>query len=192
MITSLSQYEMQLVTDAEVLLSKNKIIQTVYTIFGDLAEVYTKDLDRNGFNIPNKKNAKISKGENYGGLPYVIMDYPGNFSRDNIFAIRSFFWWGHFFSITLHLAGSYLQDYYISINNALEQLGQSGWQINAGDKQWEHHFEEDNYKPIVGDAIATYDRSFIKLAKKIPLKKWDEVNDFYTENFSMLIKILST
>ena len=31
---------------------------------------------------------KISKGENYKGLPYVMLDYPRCFGKTDIFAIR--------------------------------------------------------------------------------------------------------
>ncbi len=34
-----------------------------------------------------------------------MLDYPRAFGRDSIFACRTFFWWGRFFSLTLHLAG---------------------------------------------------------------------------------------
>jgi len=34
---------------------------------------------------------KISKGENYEGLPWVILDFPRYFDKENVFAIRCFF-----------------------------------------------------------------------------------------------------
>ncbi|MEJ7682914.1 MAG: hypothetical protein WKG06_34670 [Segetibacter sp.] len=40
--TSLTEYEMQLVTDSQVLITKNNIIQKVYELFGKLAEEYKK------------------------------------------------------------------------------------------------------------------------------------------------------
>ena len=40
---------------------------------------------------------KISRGEQYLGLPYVMLDYPRIFSKENVFAIRTFFWWGNYF-----------------------------------------------------------------------------------------------
>ena len=50
---------------------------------------------------------KISKGENYNGLPYVMFDYPRFFTKENVFAVRTFFWWANYFSVTLHLKGEY-------------------------------------------------------------------------------------
>jgi regulatory protein YycI of two-component signal transduction system YycFG len=81
METSLSTYEMQLVTDAALLLTKNKIINKVYSMFGDLSEEYKRSISENNINVINLVNAKISKGENYQGLPYVMLDYPRQFSK---------------------------------------------------------------------------------------------------------------
>ncbi|HEX8461249.1 MAG TPA: hypothetical protein VF623_07460 [Segetibacter sp.] len=191
MITSLSTYELQLVSDAEVLLSKNKIIQTVYAIFGDLAEVYKSELHSSNFNVADLNNAKISRGENYIGLPFVMLDYPRQFNKQNFFAIRSFFWWGNFFSITLHLSGTFLQEYNSAIQNNLEELNDSGWLISAAGEQWQHHFEADNYSVIDINTTDIKSRSFIKLAKKIPLSEWDSVNIFYKKNFKSLIAMLT-
>jgi hypothetical protein len=192
METSLSTYEMQLVTDAALLLTKNKIINKVFSIFGDLSEEYKRSISEYNINVINLVNAKISKGENYQGLPYVMLDYPRQFSKNAVFAIRSFFWWGNFFSITLHLSGSYLQQYKDQINKSLEQFYNEGWQINTRDEQWEHHFGDDNYKAIEPQVTNIDEQTFIKLAKKIPLQEWDSVNKFYTESFRWLLRVIST
>ena len=34
---------------------------------------------------------------------------PAVFSKENIFAIRTMFWWGNFFSISLHVSGKYFK-----------------------------------------------------------------------------------
>ncbi len=74
----LSKDELELVTNAELILTKNRIIQKVYELFGELSIAYrelSKDLDEDLLHIP----PKISKGENYLGLPWVMLDYPRNF-----------------------------------------------------------------------------------------------------------------
>ena len=55
-------------------------------------------------------SAKISKGENMG-LPWVMLDYPRLFGQEDVLAIRTMFWWGHCFSVTLHLKGRYYGAY---------------------------------------------------------------------------------
>ena len=65
---------------------------------------------------------KISKGENYNGFPYIILDFPSTFSKENIFAVRTMFWWGNFISITLHLKGSYKNMYAANILKKLHDV----------------------------------------------------------------------
>ena len=76
---SLSAFEYQLVTDESFILTKNTIIQKVYTLFGNLSDDYHALLLR----IPDSPSPKISKGENYKGLPYVMLDHPRIFSQDH-------------------------------------------------------------------------------------------------------------
>jgi hypothetical protein len=180
----LSKHELELVTNAELILTKNRIIQKVYDLFGELSEVYpelSKDLDPGLL----RTSPKIAKGENYLGLPWVMLDYPRNFSQTDVFAIRSFFWWGKFFSITLQLQGRYQQQF----ASTIQQLD-SGWLLCIGSDAWQHHFEPDNYAPFYqGQDLQQL--PFIKLAKKIPLQEWDNAFDFFTANFAGLMNMLS-
>src|SRR5688572_20484305 len=106
----LSKEELGMVTDAGLILTKNRIIQKVYDLFGEVSMVYQQQHDRFPVEVV-AVSPKISRGENYRGLPWVMLDYPRRFSQADVFAIRSFFWWGGFFSFTLQLKGSYLHQY---------------------------------------------------------------------------------
>ncbi len=191
--TSLTGYEMRLVADSKVLITKNIIIQKVYELFGKLTEEYKKELTNKIPDSRNLINPKISRGENYCGLPYVMLDYPKQFGKIDVFAIRSFFWWGNFFSITLQLSGQYHQRFASAIQNAINHRRFEEWYISRAENQWEHHFESNNYSPLsesVNYNVAGL--SFLKLAKKIPLTKWDETNSFFTQNFRLLIETLES
>ena len=104
----LSEEELQLVQNAEWLLTKNRIISKVYEMFGSLADEYRATIvNKRGLAEDVLKPApKIFKGENYQGLPYVMLDYPRSFGKEDTFAVRTMFWWGHYFSITLHRLGN--------------------------------------------------------------------------------------
>lgn len=93
-------------------------------------------------------DVKISRGENYRQLPYVILDYPRKFSRDDVFAFRSMFWWGQLFSYTLHLQGRSLQAYR---QRLIEQLPHRKHQLPdvylcVGETPWQYHYGADNYR----------------------------------------------
>src|SRR4051812_7539492 len=106
---TLSDKELSLVKNVEWILTKQMIIQKVYDLFAGGVETIRSAVI-NSHSLPDNVRLsvpKIYKGENYLQLPYVIMDYPRCFDKEDIFAIRTMFWWGNFFSITLHLSGIY-------------------------------------------------------------------------------------
>src|SRR5262245_51174126 len=106
----LSADELSLVQNAAWLLTKNNIIDKVFELFGEVATGAGELLKEAADWLPKEtfvQSPKISKGEKYLGLPYVMLDYPRMFSREDVFAIRTFFWWGNFFSVTLHIKGKY-------------------------------------------------------------------------------------
>ncbi|MFX8895293.1 hypothetical protein ABTM96_19365, partial [Acinetobacter baumannii] len=86
-------------------------------------------------------SAKISRGEHYEGLPWVMIDYPRYFKKNHFFAIRTFFWWGNFFSLTLQLKGKYQLGFQGSNFETLK----ADWFICVNEDEWQHHFRQDNY-----------------------------------------------
>ena len=193
----LSLTELQLVCDEQFILTKNSIINKVYVLFGALSEnflVKAKNLEHIIPAEAMKLYPKIYRGENYKNLPYVTLDYPRHFSKENTFAIRCFFWWGNFFSITLHLAGEYAKNF---ISSAVNTLQKSNWYVCVNEEQWEHHFNSDNYVMVNDETIARLDKKlqeeipFLKIAKKISLHQWDEAYDFFTSNFDEIFSLMS-
>ncbi|HYH14201.1 MAG TPA: hypothetical protein VD794_03215, partial [Flavisolibacter sp.] len=103
-----SPAEMELMNNAGIILTKNRVLQKIKLLLEGIQEEMTHIVYREpDFHDHEVFQAlpKISKGENYLGLPYLVLDYPRHFDSVNIFAIRTMFWWGNTFSSTLHLAG---------------------------------------------------------------------------------------
>ncbi len=104
----LSSSELELVTDTSWILTKNSIIERLVQGLAGLSEAYRPIWE--GAVLPGgpyPSSPKISKGENYKGLPWIVLDYPRLFGREDVLAVRTLFWWGHYFSVTLHLKGSH-------------------------------------------------------------------------------------
>jgi hypothetical protein len=189
---TLSKYEMELVTNAQILLTKNEIIKKVYELFGLLAGEYVDEVNKVLPAIVGSAQPKISRGENYLGLPYVMMDYPRNFSRNDTFAIRTFFWWGNFFSITLQLSGSFQEQYKPCVAEAVKKGVFKNWYQCTGSDMWHHHFDASNYRLINESDTGYAEHGFTKLAAKIPLSQWPLAEDFLRTNFSKLVAVLSS
>ena len=188
---SLSAFEQQLVTDANWILTKNRIIEKVYCLFGNLSEHFKEELFLQ--KLPSEivaASPKIARGENYEGLPYVMLDYPRCFGKDDTFAIRTFFWWGNFFSITLHLKGKYLNQYAEAIQqNINNQNGEDLW-INVKDEEWQHHFRGDNMMRITTQQQNISDKKILKLAVQCKLEEWDNAETKLNASFRQLLKLL--
>jgi hypothetical protein len=195
----LSQTEMELVNNADLILTKNAILKKVNQLLGNLQAKQQQFMSLHAARLPEKvsgSSAKISKGENYQGLPYLILDYPRFFEHENIFAVRTMFWWGNFFSVTIHLSGIYKKDAEEKIIASYRSIREKGYYCYMNEDQWEHHFEGDNY--ILLSAMSEKDfersvreRSFVKLVNKISLKQWDDAEEILRGYFEEIIGMLA-
>lgn len=188
-----------MVLTPEWILTKNLILKKVNHLLGSLLvkqQEYVKNYEAGLPAEVRQSSPKISKGENYKGLPYFVLDYPKKFSASGILAIRTMFWWGNFFSITLHLSGHYMEDAAEKLINSYEILIESGCYCCVNDDPWEHHFQKDNYMPLVEMSKSDFtelirERPFIKLANKISLQSWDEVEKTLLMYFKQMIALLA-
>jgi hypothetical protein len=193
----LSKLEKELVENGEWILTKQSIINKVYQLFGGTLDAYKriiveeKELMHSFFKTAN---GKISKGENYEGLPYVILDYPGLFSKENIFAIRTMFWWGNFFSISLHISGKNLSGK-TNFLTELDYLQENDFFICVNESEWEHSFEPSNYiSATLIDEEKIYEisnKNFFKISKKIELNKWDDAPEFLEKTFKEIMNFVT-
>ena len=95
-----------------------------------------------------RSEPKISRGENYKGLPWVMLDYPRVFGKEDVFAIRTMFWWGHAFSVTLHLKGEWKRLFLPVIIDRKDAFAAAGFQWGVMEDEWEHGHTGDNYRPM--------------------------------------------
>ena len=160
-----------------MILTKNSIIQKIVKLLEDVQDdilVSTPPVFSTVSPPP-----KISKGENYLGLPYVILDYPRIAKDNNLFFIRSMFWWGNFYSSTMQLSGEYQTRFLAQLVDAYEKLKERNYSVGVNEDPWVHHFNVDNYQPISAlsqDAFHAVlaERTHIKIAAQWPLDQWEE------------------
>lgn len=195
---SFTPEEATLMADASWIYTKNRVITKVMQLFGNLQEVLAAHPATAAFPFPEQceaQGAKISKGEQYKELPWVILDYPRYFSRDAIFAFRTMFWWGHYFSCTLHLAGTIKEQYHTALIAAYPELAAAGFRVYEQEDPWEHDFENGNYRAIatidVEDWKKTVSRyDFIKLAKPFALQSLGEIIPDVAAAYAALLGML--
>ena len=94
---TLSSEEQLLVNNSNWILTKRTIIEKAVLLLSELqGKMKSVTLNYESL-LPLaiiSSEPKISKGESYRLLPYVLLDYPKYFDKENIFALRTMFWWG--------------------------------------------------------------------------------------------------
>ena len=193
----LSDAEMQLMCNADFILTKNKVLHKIKSL---LEEVQMAQLDAQKdfetflpapvFSIP----PKISRGENYNGLPYLILDYPRLFTPTDTFAIRTFFWWGRFFSCTLQLSGDYKLANQKKLAAAYPLLS-TQHSIGINPDPWQHHFEDDNYVQVANLSQKDFETflqecDHVKLAIRFPLTDWPQAVDLLSNSWLQYLQLL--
>lgn len=191
----LSSEERQLLLDEGFILTKRSILEKTEKLFGELSEVFRQQVLAQKMNDADfmQLTPKLARGENYHGLPWIMMDYPRLFKKTDTCAIRCFFWWGHYCSITLHLSGYYKDKYQGRIFDFLQDAKENEWVFSVAKDPWQHVISTEHYH--VGEQVHSFAHEwrtspYLKIAKKIPLTQWDELDDFFTDNYAVLLSLL--
>ncbi len=203
MVTStnlaLSAEEQLLINNADWILTKRSIIGKIDLLFGTVCENMKQVIEEQKSSLPETvviSEPKIAKGENYRLLPYVLLDYPRCFDKENVFAVRTMFWWGKFFSITLHLSGNYKKELESVLVKNIYRLQKEEYFICTNEDQWQHHFEPGNYTAVSEwgfDEIKALllQQSFIKIARKYSLDQWDDLPILLERSFAAMIELIT-
>jgi hypothetical protein len=190
-----STEEMRLVTDPAWILTKNSVVRKVVELFGEFSGEWRESLSREGGATGLWGDPKVSKGEQYKGLPWVMLDYPRIFGKEDVLAVRTMFWWGHYFSVTLHLKGSYLRSYLPVILARRAELEAAGFWPGSSADEWEHDHRPGEWEMGAWEtgiwemgARKLSDRPFLKVSARCELDQ----SEILTEKFGVLARVLIT
>lgn len=189
-----SDPELALMHDAELMRTRRNILAKIQELLGAVqrrleAACLWRDLP---FAAEVKTGgAKISKGDNYLEMPYLVLDFPRCYGSQQVFAYRVMFWWGHEFSAFLHLKGQSLSLIGKDLQNRWTRIQQSGMLISISDSEWVQHATPDHYakattlsEPAV---LSLPERSFLKMGRTLPLEKWASLEEFCLETMELLL-----
>lgn len=190
-----SEDELKLVLNKEWLYQKRSIIEKVYEFFSVLHDEYNAIAGKRKVALsylPIDRMGKISRGENLLGLSYLVLDYPALYTRDKIIAIRTLFWWGNFFSISLHLSGLKVQPE-ITLS-WLAYFKNFGFSINVSGNEWDYEFNSKSFEPFTNDpnvyASSIADCGIFRVSRKAPLTNWIEAQQVLLDGFEKIVAFL--
>ena len=188
---SFTNTELKILHNTRFFEVKATAIKKIDIILANVRDSLKAEIENKNIIFPKEvdaRNGKIFRGENYLGLPYLILDYPKHFSKESVFAFRTMFWWGNFFSFTLHLQGKALEERRNDLIKKIPSLKHKDIYICMNDNPWQYHYGKGNYIAI--DKLPNTklkklfsEGDFIKLSKKIPLKDYKFISKFTIESF---------
>lgn len=193
----LSEQELRYLADRDFLTAKHRIQHTLRRQLEQALLLIQQHQQRLG--LPDalwQVPPKISRGENYEQLPYLVLDYPRVFQQEDVFAYRSMIWWGHEISCSLQLGGAYWQHYRHALLSGLAQEDAGDWCLCVHTSPWEYHFRSDNYLPLqqlrqVGNLQEFMQKPFFKLSRRLPLERYQELPAFSLETLQQAAKLLN-
>jgi hypothetical protein len=195
---NLSAEELQLMCNSNWILTKRIVFDKMSQLLGSMVPAL-QEVAAGQPGLPAEAlvaNAKIHKGENYLGLPYLLLDCPAFFSKEGVFALRTFFWWGRFFSVTLHVSGRYKAMFAGNLLHKAGALHQSGLSVCINTNEWQHHFEADNYVPAASQSLQQLHTiittaAFVKLAVSFNLAQWNELPVLVNHAAKKMLKLIT-
>ena len=200
-LNNLTENERQTLANTVFYTYKKGATEKILKQFHLLKDEIFKEIQGCKNTIPNDADiitARIFKGENYKGLPYIMMDYPRLFNKNDVFSFRNMCWWGTHYSFTLHISGAPLNAFRNTIAENIHQLKGREVYYCVNNTPWEYHFERDNFMPLddlLNDTSIDIrenimERQFIKLSRKTAIQSWDELLQFGPETFRMFMETL--
>jgi len=170
--------EMRMVRDKEFYPAKAEIIRKFNREFMGLRDLLRTECQKNfqqaGPAGCDFENGQLVKGERFQDFPYVYLDFPKYFSKDEMFTFRSFFWWGHALFFCWFLSGPSLDEYKKRVQECVAAISRQAVFISTADSPWEwslekphavflDHTSEESLKIILKDL------SFLKLGCSLSL-----------------------
>ena len=191
--------ELKYLQNTDFLKTKRLIIKGFIGLFEDIQTDILHLLDGGSFELPDgliAKSGKITKGENYKDLPFVVLDCPRFFSKNDIFAYRSIFWWGNYLSNHFLLKGHYLDRYRAQFSDSWSSLKEEGVYLDLSGDPWNHDLSTSDYVHASQLSREKFDEilqrpEFFKLAWRVELDQLKAFHQFSLKNFLTIIKIIS-
>jgi len=180
-------------SDADILRKKKLVQEKVWLLLSKTQKHITQNIATAfpDFPLANFKPGKISKGENYQDLPYMVLDYPAKLTQEDILAFRTMFYWGNFYSATMHLQGRSLEKNRRQLVENLEDLISLNCFISTNSTPWHYHYLSSNYARLSAEHAEKFSKDpFIKLSLQFNLDQYETLPASVTQFYLSLIKII--
>lgn len=183
--------ELDCLNNVQFFRTKRKAQQKLFKLLTETHQQLSSSIPAADFPTPTDEG-KISRGENYNGLPYLILDYPKHFTRENSLAFRTLAWWGHDFCCSLLLFGQVWDSKREKLIGQLPALAEANCWLAAGHSPWEHHPAAGNHQPLQQTTQLGFlhQQNFFKISRTLPLEKAAQLPEFALESWKLFSKLI--
>ncbi|MBX7204949.1 MAG: hypothetical protein K1X81_05960 [Bacteroidia bacterium] len=165
--------EFELISNKTLIEQKQAAITNMVNRFHQLAATLRVELQKENLwneNLFGGRHHKVTKGENFHGFPFVVLDTPQLGGGEIKVALRTLFWWGHHFSCQFIIT----KENFPIDNNYLQKLTALTTQIYTGEDMWEQNLLSPYFKPVEANKCT---QNFLKLGMIIPLSDYEKLEE---------------
>lgn len=170
----LTKHELNFAKDTSYPLAKKSVVQKIALQLNQLGKNMQAVLNAN--NLFDTSEYKITRGENYKHMPYLMLDSPKLNGANFKIACRTMFWWGHYFSCNLFIKTECLNT--AETASLLQKLPKA--KIWIGDNLWEQELSSGEYVKVntltqTQIEIILQKQPYLKLSAKIAINKVEQL-----------------
>ena len=190
--------ELKIIQNSKFFYTKASATKKIDSLLAEARDEIKSIIEREEIIFPKEvdiRTGKIFRGENYRGLPYLVLDYPKYFGNDSVSALLTMFCWGTFFSCTLQLQGKALEERRNLLIQNEKLLRKKDIYICVNKTPWQYYYTKENY--VLADTLSEdalnhrfMTKDFVKLSRKIPLKDYTKLKKFAGESFRMFSSVI--
>jgi hypothetical protein len=186
----LTKHELNFAKDTSYPLAKHQVIRKIQDQFQYLGQQMGQQFTEH--ELISSAEYKITRGENYKQMPYLVLDFPKISGSGFPIACRTMFWWGHYFSCNI-----LIQSNRIDLEQTAHLLaGMKKVKLWIGTDLWEQDLQSTAYTPLrklnsasVYAAISIH--PYVKLSVKIGLTHFAQLPDLALSHYAMMLSGLS-
>lgn len=194
----LSKEQRNLIKNTDWIFSKRLILKKAESLLTQVQQQVQKTLEEKRLPFVDPllaQRSKIARGENYKGLPWLMLDYPATFEKTGILAVRTMFWWGNYFSCTLHVSGKYMPAAGIR-ETWMAKFAKEDYYLAAGNDEWVHDLSPDAYCKATGlsarERLAILNKPFFKAATRFPVDDFSSAQEAIPKSICFLMETLTS
>lgn len=175
---SFSQEEVECFADTTFFRTKARITITVRQSLEALHTRIQSALVGTDLIVPQRFNSEavqFVKGEHLEDFPYQYLDFPRHYTREEKFAFRTLFWWGHHVVFAFILEGPNIRRYKENLINHYADICDHHLCLCLSSSLWEWNHGAGYTMDLTRDrksqaAAVLANRSYMKVSRFIPMK----------------------